>query len=59
MPFVQVCVAGTLTREQKSNIAKDISKSLQNHASKSPDSIYIVFEEVAKENWAKGPELLG
>ncbi|MBI4387441.1 MAG: tautomerase family protein, partial [Candidatus Omnitrophica bacterium] len=40
-------------------IAHDISESLLKHAAKPKDHTYIVFHEVAGENWAKGEQLFG
>ena len=59
MPYVDVKVVGKLTKQQKQNIAKDISESLLKHANKPKDHTYIVFEEVTGENWAKGEQLFG
>ncbi|OGW76342.1 MAG: 4-oxalocrotonate tautomerase [Omnitrophica bacterium RIFCSPHIGHO2_02_FULL_49_9] len=59
MPYVNVKVVGKLTKEQKRKISKDISESLLTHAQKPKDHTYIVFEEVAGENWAKGDQLFG
>ena len=59
MPYVNVKVVGKLSKEQKQNIAQDISTSLLNHAGKAKDHTYIVFDEVAGENWAKGDKLFG
>ncbi len=58
MPFINVKVAGTLTAEQKKEIASRFSDTLFKVASKNPDSTYIVFEEVERENWAVGSRLL-
>jgi len=59
MPFVNVKVAGKLTRAQKEQISKDISETLLKVAGKPKDATYIVFDEVDRENWAKGDGLLG
>ncbi len=59
MPYVDVKVVGKLSKQQKQSIAKDISESLLKHAGKPKDHTYIVFEEVAGENWAKGEKLFG
>lgn len=59
MPYVDVKVVGKLSKQQKQNIAKDISESLLKHANKPKDHTYIVFEEVSGENWAKGETLFG
>ena len=59
MPYVNVQVVGKLSKEKKQSIASDISNSLLKHAGKPKDHTYIVFEEVAGENWAKGETLFG
>lgn len=59
MPYVEVRAVGKLTKQQKQNIAKDISESLLKHANKPKDHTYIVFDEVPGENWAKGEQLFG
>lgn len=59
MPYVNVRVAGKLTREQKTEIARDIAETLKRVAGKPLDATYTVFDEVERENWAKGSQLLG
>ncbi len=59
MPYVNVKLAGSLPRDKKEKIAKDICESLERHASKPKDATYIVFDEINRENWAKGERLLG
>ena len=58
MPLVQVKVAGPLTKSQKTEISKSICKTLQEVANKKPESTYIIFDEVDRENWAVGESLL-
>lgn len=59
MPYVNVKLAGNITKEQKKEIAKEITETLQKHAHKPANYTYIVFEEVEYENWAIGGNLLG
>ncbi len=59
MPYVSLRVAGKLTRDQKTAIAKEFAETLEKIAGKPKDSTYLVFDEVEKENWAKGDKLLG
>ena len=59
MPYISVRVAGKLSREQKTAIAGEFSETLERIAGKPKDSTYLVFDEVEKENWAKGGKLLG
>ncbi len=59
MPYVNVRVAGKLSRDQKKQIAKEFSEVLERVAGKPKDATYLVFDEVDRENWAKGDTLLG
>ena len=45
--------------EQKQEIAKEITDVMQRVANKPPSYTYIVFNEVASEDWAIGGNLLG
>ncbi len=59
MPFVNVKIAGSVTKEQKKEIAKEITETLSKHAHKPVNYTYIVFEEIDHEDWAIGGQLLG
>jgi 4-oxalocrotonate tautomerase len=59
MPYVNIKLAGSVTKEQKKQIAKEITETLTKHAHKPANYTYIVFEEVEYEDWAIGGELLG
>jgi 4-oxalocrotonate tautomerase len=59
MPYISLRVAGKLSRQQKTAIAKEFAETLERHAAKPKDSTYLVFDEVERENWAKGDQLLG
>jgi 4-oxalocrotonate tautomerase len=59
MPYISVRVAGTLTREQKEKIADQFSQTMKDVCDKPREANYIVFDEVPRENWAKGEKLLG
>ena len=59
MPYISLRVAGKLTREQKTTIAREFAETLEKVAGKPKDSTYLVFDEVDRENWAKGEKLLG
>lgn len=58
MPFVNIRVAGTLTREQKAQIAKEVTALMERIANKPPEATSVVIEEVSRENWAKAGTLL-
>ncbi|MBF0385750.1 MAG: 4-oxalocrotonate tautomerase family protein [Candidatus Omnitrophica bacterium] len=59
MPYINCKLVGTLTKEQKKEIAKQFSETLEKVAKKPKDVTYIVFEEVKGENWAVGDKLFG
>ncbi len=58
MPVVTIKVAGSLTRDQKQNIAKEVTATLERHANKPASYTYIAFEELPEENWAIAGQLL-
>lgn len=58
MPYVDIKVGGKLTKEQKREIAKDVSESLQKVANKAKESVYISFTEFERDSFAKGENLL-
>ena len=59
MPYINVKLAGNLNKEQKQEIAKEITDVMQRVANKPPSYTYIVFNEVSSEEWAIGGNLLG
>ena len=59
MPYISLRVAGKLSRQQKETIAKEFAETLEKVAGKPKDSTHLVFDEVDRENWAKGEKLLG
>ena len=59
MPYISLRVAGKLTREQKTAIAKEFAETLEKIAGKPKNATYLVFDEVERENWAQGEKLLG
>ncbi len=58
MPYVNIKLAGSVTKEQKSEIAKEITETLMRVANKPASYTYITFEEVEYEDWAIGGKLL-
>ncbi|MDV6347081.1 4-oxalocrotonate tautomerase family protein [Nitrosomonas sp. Is35] len=59
MPYVNIRVAGTLTREQKRQIAEELTDTLERIAKKPKSYTYICFDELPVENWAVAGKLLG
>lgn len=58
MPYINVRVAGSLTRGQEHNVAAQITATRQRIAGKPPEVTYVTFDEVADENWAVAGRLL-
>jgi 4-oxalocrotonate tautomerase len=58
MPYVNIRIAGTLSREQKAKIAEEITETLERIAHKPASYTYIAFDEMADENWAIAGKLL-
>ena len=51
MPYVNVQITRGATREQKSNIVRDVTESLVRELNKRPEHIHIVLQEIAEEDW--------
>ncbi|WP_457576844.1 tautomerase family protein [Desulfomarina sp.] len=58
MPYVNIRVAGTLTKDQKAGISRGVTDVIAREANKPPESIIIFIDEVGHENIAKNGELL-
>ncbi len=59
MPYINLKLVGTLTKEQKEMIAKEFSDTLLKVANKPKDHTYLVIDEVKGENWAAGDKFFG
>jgi len=58
MPYVNIRIAGTLTRDQKAKIAAEVTDTLERIALKPKSYTYIAFDELPDENWAIAGKLL-
>ncbi len=58
MPYVNIRVAGSLSREQKKEISEGVTLVIARAANKSPESVLIFIDEVQHENIAKSGRLL-
>jgi 4-oxalocrotonate tautomerase len=58
MPYVNIRVAGKLTKDQKSNISRGVTDVIAKETNKPPEGILIFIDEVEHENIAKGGVLL-
>ncbi|MFO8077030.1 MAG: 4-oxalocrotonate tautomerase family protein [Thermoplasmatota archaeon] len=57
MPYVNVRLVGSLSEKQKADIAKQFTQTLQDVAGKPAEYVYVVFDEVERENWAMAGKL--
>ncbi len=58
MPYVNIRVAGKLSRQQKKNIVKGVTEVIAKEADKPESAILIMIDELARENIAKSGILL-
>jgi 4-oxalocrotonate tautomerase len=58
MPYVNIRVAGSLSKEQKQKISKGVTEVISREAGKPPESVLIFIDELPHENIAKAGKLL-
>ena len=58
MPYVNIRVAGTLTKEQKEKISKGVTDVIVKEANKPPEAVLVFIDEVERDNIAKAGKLL-
>jgi 4-oxalocrotonate tautomerase len=58
MPFVSIRISGTATKDQKSGIVADVTRSLVERLGKNPAAVQIVIQEVSTENYGAGGQLI-
>lgn len=58
MPYVNLKIAGKLSKEQKQQITRQFTNVLEEVTGKPKNYTYIVIEEIEHENWAIGGKLL-
>jgi len=58
MPYINVKVGGPLTREQRKTIVKEFAEILARVAGKNIATVYTVIDEVDRDYWGVGVELL-
>jgi 4-oxalocrotonate tautomerase len=59
MPYVNIRVAGTLSKEQKQKIAKGVTEVISEVANKPKEAILLFIDEESPDNIAKGGVLVG
>jgi len=58
MPVLRVSMWKGRTHEQKAELAKALTNVVTEILKAPPEATTIIFEEVDKENWAKGGKLV-
>ena len=58
MPYVNIRVAGQLSREQKSEICEGVTEVIARVANKPKDAVLIFIDEEERDNISKGGVLL-
>lgn len=51
MPYVNVQITKGASREQKAELVKDITQSLNRVLGKKPEHTHIVIQEIEEEDW--------
>jgi 4-oxalocrotonate tautomerase len=57
VPFVDITLFEGRTDEQKTEIARQISRALIDVGGAEPDSVHVVFRDLERSNWKKSIEL--
>ncbi len=57
MPIVRVELWPGRTQAQKAELARAITEAVVTIAHTTPEATIVIFEDVAKENWAQGGRL--
>ena len=58
MPYIKIEMNEGRTPEQKAALARAITDGMVEHAGAKRESVWIVFDDVARQNWAISGELL-
>jgi 4-oxalocrotonate tautomerase len=56
MPYVNIRVAGKISKEEKKKLIEGTAELLKQVLDKPYDSTYTTIEEVDPDNWGKGKE---
>lgn len=58
MPVIRVELLEGRTRQQKSDFAREVTETFVRVCGGTPQSVQVVFQDVAKDDWAAGGKLL-
>ena len=57
MPIVRVEMFPDRTHAQKQELARAITEAVANIAHTTPEATIVIFQEIAREDWAQGGKL--
>lgn len=58
MPYVRIELIEGRTEDQKAAIAQAVTQAMVEHGGANPQSVFVVFEDVAPQNWAVSGTLI-
>lgn len=58
MPYVNLQMTKGATREQKARIVEEFTQTLVSVLGKNPQNTHIVIQEIEREDWGHGGELV-
>lgn len=58
MPYVNIRVAGTLSKEQKEKISKGVTEVICKETGKPPEAVLLFIDEMDRDNVAKSGNLI-
>ena len=58
MPFINIKMTAGATKEQKSQIVREFTDTLVRVLGKNPQNTHIVIQEIEREDWGHGGELV-
>ena len=58
MPYVNLQITKGATREQKAQIVREFTDTLVKVLGKNPQNTHIVIQEIEREDWGHGGELV-
>lgn len=58
MPYINLQITKGATRAQKAEIVKDFTQTLVRVLGKNPQNTHVVIQEIEREDWGHGGELV-
>lgn len=58
MPYVKIEMVKGRSEDEKAAVARAVTDALVTHAGARPESVWVIFQDVAREDWASGGALM-